>query len=123
MCSSDLTPSGDHHEIGTLGAAMLAASRGLGVSYLGPDLPAVQILEAARASGNVSVLVLGVTLPTRLLARELRTIVRDLPKEIEFWVGGAGAERHRPLISPRGLVLPHFDAYLEQIGRLASGVR
>ena len=114
------TPSGDRHEIGTLGAAMLAASRGLCVSYLGPDLPATQILEAVRAAGNVSVLVLGVTLPGRLLARELRTIVRHLPSGIELWAGGAAVEHYHRLISTRGLVLPSIEAYLEQLTRLAS---
>ena len=39
------TPAGDRHEIGTLGAAMLAASGGLGVSYLGPDLPAADVVQ------------------------------------------------------------------------------
>jgi len=116
------TPSGDHHEIGTLGAAMLAASRGLGVSYLGADLPAIQILDAVRAAGNVSVLVLGVTLPSRHLARELRTIIRGLPSGVELWVGGAAVAPHHQLISARGLVLPGFDAYLEQLSRLASRV-
>ena len=117
------TPSGDRHEIGILGAAMLAASQGLGVSYLGPDLPASEILEAVRAAGDVSVLVLGATLPTRLLARELRTIVRDLPGAVELWAGGSGAEHHRRLLSERGLVLGDFDAYLEQLARLGSRAR
>ena len=38
------TLAGERHEIGTLGAAMLAASSGLGVAYLGPDLPARDIV-------------------------------------------------------------------------------
>jgi DNA-binding transcriptional MerR regulator len=114
------TPSGDRHEIGTLGAAMLAASRGFSVTYLGPDLPAAQILEAVRAAENVSVLVLGVTLPSRFLARELRTVVRDLPRGIELWAGGAAVAHHHRLISTRGLVLASFDAYLEQLTRLAG---
>ena len=54
------TPSGDRHEIGTLGAAMLAASAGLGVAYLGPDLPAREIVESVTPAG-AHVLVLGLT--------------------------------------------------------------
>jgi MerR family transcriptional regulator, light-induced transcriptional regulator len=114
------TPSGDRHEIGTLGAAMLAASRGFAVTYLGPDLPVAQILEAARVARNVSVLVLGVTLPSPLLARELRAVVRDLPRGVELWAGGAAAARHHRLISARGLVLSSLDAYVEQLTRLAG---
>ena len=54
------TPAGERHEIGTLGAAMLAASSGLGVAYLGPDLPAREIVESVRPAG-AQVLVLGLT--------------------------------------------------------------
>ncbi len=114
------TPSGDRHEIGILGAAVLAASRGLGVSYLGADLPAAQIIEAVRAAGDASVLVLGLTLPGRLLARELRTIVGDLPSTVELWAGGPGAEQHSRLLGGRGLVLRDFDAYLDQLALLGS---
>ena len=54
------TPSGERHEIATLGAAMLAASAGLGVSYLGADLPAREIVDSVEPAG-AQVLVLGVT--------------------------------------------------------------
>lgn len=115
------TPAGDRHEIGTLGAAMLAAARGLGIAYLGPDLPASQIIAAVRAAGDVGVLVLGATRASRTLGQELRTIVRDLPGAVELWAGGAGAERHRELISRRGIVLATFDDYLHQLDRITRG--
>ena len=54
------TPSGERHEIATLGAAMLAASSGLGVSYLGADLPAREIVDSVEPAG-AQVLVLGLT--------------------------------------------------------------
>ena len=114
------TPSGDCHEVGVLGAAMLAASRGFGVSYLGPDLPAAQILDAVRAAGEVSVLVLGITLASRGLARELRTIVDELPAAVELWAGGAGAGRHGRLLGARGLILADLEAYLSQLARLSG---
>ena len=44
----------------TLGAAMLAASAGLGVSYLGADLPAREIVDSLEPAG-AQVLVLGLT--------------------------------------------------------------
>ena len=97
------TLAGERHEIGTLGAAMLAASCGLGVAYLGPDLPAREIVESVRPAG-AHVLVLGLTTTSaaKVTERELRTIVRDLPKEVELWAGGRGAVRHTSIISPRG---------------------
>ena len=117
------TLAGERHEIGTLGAAMLAASSGLGVAYLGPDLPAREIVESVRPA-RAQVLVLGLTATSagKARERELRTVVRDLPKEVELWAGGRGAVRHTALISPRGLVLPDYDAYQEELARVGGRV-
>jgi DNA-binding transcriptional MerR regulator/methylmalonyl-CoA mutase cobalamin-binding subunit len=117
------TPAGERHEIGTLGAAMLAASSGLGVAYLGPDLPAREIIDSVDAAG-AQVLVLGLTATSTAKNREqqLRTIVRDLPKEIELWVGGRGAQRYDALLSPRALVFPDYNAYHRELVRLGGRV-
>lgn len=117
------TPAGDRHEIGTIGAAMLAASGGLGVAYLGPDLPAAQIVESVRPAG-AQVLVLGLTSASRgkTTERELREIVRDLPQEVELWAGGRGAARHAAIISPRGLVLGDYTAYQKELVRIGGRV-
>ena len=115
------TLAGERHEIGTLGAAMLAASSGLGVAYLGPDLPAREIVESVRPAG-AQVLVLGLTATSAVKAkeRELRIIVRDLPKEVELWTGGRGAVRHTALISPRGLILRDYNAYQRELLRIGG---
>lgn len=117
------TPAGERHEVGTLGAAVLAASCGLGVAYLGPDLPAGEIVQSVRPAG-AQVLVLGLTATSAAKAteRELRTIVRDLPKEVELWAGGRGAARHTALISPRGLVLRDYEAYQQELARVGGRV-
>ena len=117
------TLAGERHEIGTLGAAMLAASCGLGVAYLGPDLPAREIVESARPAG-AHVLVLGLTATSaaKVKERELRKIVRDLPKDVELWAGGRGAVRHTALISPRGLVLRDYNAYQQELARIGGRV-
>jgi DNA-binding transcriptional MerR regulator/methylmalonyl-CoA mutase cobalamin-binding subunit len=118
------TPSGDRHEIGILGGAMLAATAGLGVSYVGPDLPAREIVDAASAAG-AGVLVLGVTLTgrNRPLERELGAIIRGLPADVELWVAGPGARDHLDLIAERGLVLLDFDDYQQQLDRLTGRSR
>ena len=74
---------------------MLAASAGLGVSYLGADLPAREIVDSVEPAG-AQVLVLGLTTAAadKARERELKTIVRDLPDGVELWAGGRGAERH-----------------------------
>ena len=117
------TLAGERHEIGTLGAAMLAASSGLGVAYLGPDLPAREIVESVRPAG-AQVLVVGLTATSlgKAKERELRTIVRDLPKEVELWAGGRGAARHAALIKPRGLVLRDYNAYQQELVRIGGRV-
>ena len=117
------TPAGERHEMGTLGAAMLAASSGLGVAYLGPDLPARDIVQSVRPAG-AHVLVLGLTATSagKSKERELRTIVRDLPKEVELWAGGRGAVRLSGLISPRGLVFRDYDAYQQELVRIGGRV-
>jgi methanogenic corrinoid protein MtbC1 len=117
------TPSGDRHEIGTLGAAMLAASSGLGVAYLGPDLPARDIVNSVTPAG-AHVLVMGLTTTTALKTteRELRAVVHDLPRECELWAGGRGAERHAAVISPRGLILRDYQTYQQELVRLGGRI-
>jgi len=117
------TPSGERHEIATLGAAMLAASAGLGVSYLGADLPAREIVESVEPAG-AQVLVLGLTTAAADKAREkeLKTVVRELPKGVELWAGGRGAERHASIIRPRGLILSDYNTYQQELVRIGGRV-
>jgi DNA-binding transcriptional MerR regulator len=115
------TPAGERHEIATLGAAMLAASAGLGVSYLGADLPAREIVDSVEPAG-ARVLVLGLTTDAadKKRERDLKTIVRDLPDGVELWAGGRGAERSASIIQPRGLILADFVAYQQELVRIGG---
>jgi len=117
------TPSGERHEIATLGAAMLAASAGLGVSYLGADLPAREIVDAIEPAG-AQVLVLGMTTAAadKARERELKTIVRELADGVELWAGGRGAERHASIIRPRGLLLLDYTSYQQELVRIGGRV-
>jgi hypothetical protein len=45
------TPSGQAHELGALMAASMASSQGWKVTYLGPNLPAEEIVAAAGRRG------------------------------------------------------------------------
>ena len=112
------TPAGDHHEIGILAAAMLAAGRGLAVLYVGPNLPAGEIVDAAKAAG-ADVLVLGLTFTENAVRRQrdLRAILRTLPSTVELWIGGRDADGCAHLVGARGVVLPDFDTYVTHLAR------
>jgi DNA-binding transcriptional MerR regulator/methylmalonyl-CoA mutase cobalamin-binding subunit len=115
------TVAGDRHEIGTLGAAMLAASSGLGATYLGPDLPARDIVDSVKPAG-AHVVVLGLTTPlaAKAKATELRAILRGLPKNVELWIGGPAAARYADLVGNRGIVLQDYDAYQKELVRIGG---
>ena len=104
------TPSGERHEFGVLAAAMLAAAGGLGVVYLGADLPARLIVDSAARSG-VDVVVLGIIYSgsTRELRRQVDYIVDHLPGRLELWVGGHAHARPRsPAGGPADCPAPGF---------------
>ena len=85
------TPPGERHELGTLVAALVAAGSGFGAFYLGPDLPAAELVKAARRVGPRAV-VLGFTGgdgDAEGLAA-LAEVARTLPAAVECWVGGPG---------------------------------
>lgn len=113
------TPAGDHHEIGILAAAMLAAAHGFAVSYLGPNLPAGEIVAAAEACA-ANVLVLGLTFAENAdhRTRDLRAMLRSLPPTVEIWLGGREANDCAASLGDRGVALPDFDSYLAQLARL-----
>ena len=66
-----------------------AAAGGLGVVYMGADLPARLIVDAAARSG-VDVVVLGLIYSgaTRAVRAEVDYIADHLPGKVELWVGG-----------------------------------
>jgi DNA-binding transcriptional MerR regulator/methylmalonyl-CoA mutase cobalamin-binding subunit len=114
------TPAGEQHEMGTLAAALVASGSGFGTFYLGPNLPAAELVAAARRI-SARVVVLGFTgsesSPGALQA--LAEVARSLPADIELWVGGSGCDEARAALQgTRALVLDDFDAYEKALGRL-----
>ena len=116
------TPSGERHEFGILAAAMLAAAGGLGVVYVGADVPARLIVDSAARSG-VDVVVLGVIYSgsTRELRKQVDYIVDHLPGRLELWVGGAlPPDLDRTLAGQQIVRLPDFDALERQLVRIGA---
>jgi methanogenic corrinoid protein MtbC1 len=87
------TPSGQVHEIGALMAASMAASQGWKVTYLGPNLPAEEIVAAAERRGARAV-ALSVVFPAddARLYDELRRLRRLLPDRVPILVGGRASD-------------------------------
>jgi MerR family transcriptional regulator, light-induced transcriptional regulator len=85
-------PAGDRHEMGGLLATAVAASEGWRVIYLGPDLPAAEIVDAAKSSGAdaVGLSVVYVEDRERTIG-ELSAVRELLPASVPLLVGGGGA--------------------------------
>ncbi|MGB7763314.1 MAG: MerR family transcriptional regulator [Bryobacteraceae bacterium] len=86
------TPSGELHEFGILAAAMLAVAHDFRITYLGPNLPAAEILSAAKkCAANVVTLGVMNTNATPEVKRQMAWLVSELPVSTELWAGGTGA--------------------------------
>jgi len=89
------TMSGEMHELGALSSAVIAASEGWKVFYLGPNLPPEEIVRAAQMSrASVVLISSSFTANTDILPSGLRTLRRFLPPPVHILVGGSGAKTH-----------------------------
>jgi len=84
------TPAGESHEFGILAAAMLASLAGVKPVYLGPNLPAREIADAARRT-SAKVVSLSITILSGTTQGELNAIAAAMPEDAELWVGGEGS--------------------------------
>ena len=84
------TPSGESHEFGILAAAMLASLAGVEPVYLGPNLPAGEIADAARRT-SAQVIAVSITVPSDTTQEDLKALAAAMPEGIELWVGGSGS--------------------------------
>jgi DNA-binding transcriptional MerR regulator/methylmalonyl-CoA mutase cobalamin-binding subunit len=99
------TPAGERHEFGALMAAVIAATRGWRILYLGADIPAADIARAAlrHRPRLVAVSVVSRELG-RQLAAELSELREALPSEATLVVGGRGLAPHDTLLNEIGAV-------------------
>lgn len=114
------TPAGQWHELGAALAAATAAAAGWQVVYLGPNLPANVIAEAAQQRG-VRVVALSVIFPENdpLMDGELRALRAALPASIEIAVGGSATAAYRPTLDAIGATvitdLPSLRRWLVEL--------
>ena len=90
------TPAGELHELGALLVALLAAVAGWDVLYLGPNLPAEEILAATRTSGAAAVALSIVHVGDHEEAAGVKASIAELanglPRAVALLVGGAGGQ-------------------------------
>jgi DNA-binding transcriptional MerR regulator/methylmalonyl-CoA mutase cobalamin-binding subunit len=116
------TPSGERHEFGILGAAILAAGAGCSVIYLGSDLPAADIIDAAiRSRAHTVVLGLIYEEAMRTALADVRRIADRLSDTAKVCVGGAqAAAASRAMKSACATLLPDFEAFEAHLAGLRT---
>ena len=108
------TLAGERHAIGSLLAAFLAASQGMRCIYLGADLPAPELAQAAVRS-NAAVIALSLVTAIPALATKLHELCSELPPEIEVWLGGAAAQGlDKSTLPAKCTRFSSFDDFLER---------
>ena len=114
------TPSGELHEFGILAAAMLAVAHEFQVAYLGPNLPALEVLLAVEQSEPQAV-VLGIMKSnvTSAVRGDVDRLASELPETTELWLGGSGATAVTNGAVRDGLIvledLTHFERHLTRL--------
>jgi DNA-binding transcriptional MerR regulator len=105
------SPSGERHELGLLSAGVLAAAAGVDVIYLGPDLPAADIVHVA-VTAKADVVLIAVTIANAVNQRDLRQL-SQLPDAIEIWCGGPQSAAVRDAIGPRVRSIARLEHFSE----------
>ena len=116
------TPQNERHEFPILAAAMLTAAAGLGVFYLGSDLPAADIVLATRRTDADAVLLSLEVAPSADTLEELSYISRKVPRDVSLWLGGRPELRLGKVTSgSRWQVLEDYHSLEHQLAALAAG--
>jgi DNA-binding transcriptional MerR regulator len=97
------TLAGEHHELGTLAAAVVAAIGGWRVAYLGPDLPVDSIAHVADRHAALAIVV-GVAhvMDSEALHRDIRSLHNHSQPSTTLICGGAGAQLHANWLESNG---------------------
>ncbi len=115
------TPTGQHHELGALMAAVIAAAAGWRVSYLGSNMPAEEI-AAAAATRQAKAVALSIVFPEDdpALGDELRRLRRGLTSATALLVGGPAVRAYEAAIRDVGATVV---ADMTSLGSELDGLR
>ena len=109
------TLPGERHELGLLMSAMVCASHGCKVHYLGADLPPQEVARYAQAVG-AAVVALSVVLHDGLrdLPAQLAAMREILGPGVPIWIGGLAAQAIERSALPAQCLVIGDQAELEQ---------
>lgn len=109
------TLPGERHELGLLMSAMICASHGCKVHYLGADLPPEEVARYAVAAG-AAIVALSVVLHDGLLdlPAHLGAMCTVLGPDIPVWIGGLAAQGIDRETLPAQCLVVSSQAELEQ---------
>lgn len=119
------TPQGQLHEFGSLMALITAASIGWKTLYLGPNLPADDIVKTAE-NRKASAIALSIIYPPNNpdVKDELRKIRQLLDNRIPLLVGGRAAQSYSDVLAEIGAIrvqgLDELRSELRRLGRTAN---
>ena len=100
------TPAGELHELGGLMAAVVAAGAGWRVHYLGPNVPAADLVTAARQTRAkcVALSIIYPESPAKVVG-EVKAVRAALLDSVPVIVGGRGAKELAAELSDAGVSL------------------
>jgi DNA-binding transcriptional MerR regulator/methylmalonyl-CoA mutase cobalamin-binding subunit len=118
------TLAGEDHELGAMLAAATAAAAGWRATFIGANLPAVDIGAAVRrtkaAALGLSIVGLNGGSTAADVGEQLTTLRKELGDRVRIYVGGAAASRYEAAVSAIGAhrfaSLDEFRASLENPG-------
>jgi DNA-binding transcriptional MerR regulator/methylmalonyl-CoA mutase cobalamin-binding subunit len=117
------TPRNQHHEIGALMVAVIAALQSWNVTYLGPNLPADEIVAAARKCG-ASAIGLSFVFPEDdpELPGELRRLRSQLGPSIRIVAGGRATRSYEESLLEMGAeICESLEGLRDLLDRFAGG--
>ncbi len=114
------TPEGEWHEVGILASALLCVHYGVRFVYLGANLPAESLAEAANAL-KPHVILMGTTrfeLTSQFDLNDYLSVIKNsLEVNAEIWLGGNLNAFHRTELEKKKI---HFFSSLEKLDQVLS---
>ncbi|PLK72156.1 hypothetical protein C0V73_08785 [Rhizobium sp. TH135] len=115
------TPEKEEHDMGALVATLLARLKGWNALFLGANLPASEIVDAAHRRNVRCVCLSALTGRKAPLERHLGELRAALLPSIAIWLGGAAYMAMSDM--PGVLFLQDLDAFLDMLAAKATDLR